>query len=237
MELGVFCTHLHYVCKSCLRLHLHCNAQAVQGPKGLLCLSSAGCQGIIEAEEMCESIFVQAIKQICINKHLEANRIAEARQASRTAVEKLVRLVHEALMLECPNCQTAWSVEFDDCWALQCSECKMQTCAYCFDFGKEMHDHVPRCPKMKQWVEYLDPFLEEHALWPQNCPNLDPTMLWEFVRTKHLQRQVQDVFDEMDPTLRTAVFEATSLDLGALSVAPTMEKEKRKSEFIDLRDD
>eukprot|EP01134_Creolimax_fragrantissima_P008328 CFRG8328T1 len=67
---------------------------------------------------------------------------------SESVVERHVRHISEEIInLKCPNptCHMVF-VDFDGCFALTCSRCKIGFCAFCLkDFGVDAHAHVPNC--------------------------------------------------------------------------------------------
>jgi hypothetical protein len=75
----------------------------------------------------------------------ELQRLATGHEAA--VLQHRKRIVDDILTLKCPRqvCKRAF-IDFTNCFALTCSQCKCAFCAYCLeDCGKDAHGHVANC--------------------------------------------------------------------------------------------
>ncbi|EEH55031.1 uncharacterized protein MICPUCDRAFT_68871 [Micromonas pusilla CCMP1545] len=78
---------------------------------------------------------------------LERQRAGNAAEASERLRGAREHVVEKILTLSCPRCTQAF-VDFEGCFALNCSRCRAAFCAYCLaDCGKDAHAHVGSCPE------------------------------------------------------------------------------------------
>lgn len=84
----------------------------------------------------------------------------------RRAETVRLEIVEKILTLRCPKpgCGKAF-LDFDGCFALSCSLCSIQFCAWCVDhYGVEIHHHVATCDKASKrgYFHSRDTFEEHH---------------------------------------------------------------------------
>jgi len=86
--------------------------------------------------------------QVHANIAEENARIARMNEQERKVHDSRKHITEEILTLKCPreNCRQAF-LDFDGCYALNCSKCNCGFCAYCLkDCGRDAHAHVANCP-------------------------------------------------------------------------------------------
>jgi hypothetical protein len=106
--------------------------------------------------------------QVC-RREQERNRKAmiEMREATKSSVQKhRLTIAETVLTLCCPRCKAPF-IDFEGCFAVRCSACTCNFCAWCLlDCGDDAHAHVKRCPKSLVPGGYygqLKQFNEVHA--------------------------------------------------------------------------
>eukprot|EP00227_Mantoniella_beaufortii_P011902 CAMPEP_0197585290 /NCGR_PEP_ID=MMETSP1326-20131121/7628_1 /TAXON_ID=1155430 /ORGANISM="Genus nov. species nov., Strain RCC2288" /LENGTH=297 /DNA_ID=CAMNT_0043149767 /DNA_START=318 /DNA_END=1208 /DNA_ORIENTATION=- len=81
--------------------------------------------------------------------NLERERAAAGAEAGEKLRSAKEHVIEGILTLCCPRCKQAF-VDFDGCFALNCSRCSAAFCAYCLaDCGRDAHQHVGTCPEGK----------------------------------------------------------------------------------------
>jgi hypothetical protein len=77
----------------------------------------------------------------------ENARLAQLDEQERKIHTHHTHIVDQLLTLHCPRtmCNAAF-LDFEGCFALQCSQCKCGFCALCLkDCGRDAHAHLPLC--------------------------------------------------------------------------------------------
>lgn len=183
------CDQEHVMCWSCIRDHAK-HAQSIDAlPRakldGLLRCPVPDCESTFELQE----VAVQASKA---NDHyrddsnkafeslLKLKESADIKRALSPAikaegdrvraemmqgdVEKICReITEDILTLRCPKCRQAF-FDFEGCFALSCSRCRVNFCAWCITHQSEydVHTHVARCGEGNGNVFYSRAVFENH---------------------------------------------------------------------------
>lgn len=78
----------------------------------------------------------------------EFHRIQKIQNLDERQAENLrLEIINEILTLHCPQCKMPF-LDFMGCFALQCSSCKIEFCAWCIEHNAlDVHSHVVTCPE------------------------------------------------------------------------------------------
>lgn len=118
-------------------------------------------------EKVAEALDVQKRKM-----QAEFDRINQIQDAKEREAERFrVKVVDEILTLRCPNkdCRMAF-FEFEGCFAVHCSSCNCNFCAWCLEYWVkgDAHGHVARCDKSLRRGELFghgDHFKQSQTNW------------------------------------------------------------------------
>jgi serine/threonine protein kinase len=153
----------HFLCDGCLtelmeqRL-LSDDPKSITEEGHVPCPSSLG--GVISCDDL-QGVVADAALLVKWNEKRSKNKFDQAQLKARTRIRELeeeielgpvrrhVNTIANSILTDaCPRCRTAF-VDFDGCFALQCSnrKCSCRFCAWCLkDCGKDAHKHVKSCP-------------------------------------------------------------------------------------------
>eukprot|EP00740_Mantoniella_antarctica_P004743 CAMPEP_0181356476 /NCGR_PEP_ID=MMETSP1106-20121128/4444_1 /TAXON_ID=81844 /ORGANISM="Mantoniella antarctica, Strain SL-175" /LENGTH=327 /DNA_ID=CAMNT_0023469267 /DNA_START=155 /DNA_END=1135 /DNA_ORIENTATION=+ len=94
-----------------------------------------------------EEMAAEMRKEMEARVNLERQRAASGAEASEKLRSAKEHIIEGILTLCCPRCKQAF-LDFDGCFALNCSRCSAGFCAYCLaDCGRDAHQHVGTCPE------------------------------------------------------------------------------------------
>jgi hypothetical protein len=143
-------------------------------------------QGMSEELEQQFDIRVQqrvdALRNELEKAHLVPNSIDERVKRAE------IHVIEEILTVKCPRCSQAF-VDFDGCFALQCSRCAAGICGWCMaDCGADSHAHVVDCPA-NRYRHQRDPFFGNFKYFEQARMR------------ERLKRLDEFLYEELEPEL------------------------------------
>lgn len=227
----------HFVCKECLDVHVRSSAEAPRYEHG----GRVHCPAYPRYCNSCafdDSQLASSLPPATFNLYL-ASRVAvlERRKAEELEHEMMERLaaethrltvlseserkrhiarnhiVEEILTLKCPRCGQAF-VDFEGCFALNCSRCSCGFCAWCGadSGGKDAHAHVRQCSSRPRDADLLFGTAEQ----------------FRAAQDKRKRRLLSTYLDTLEDEIRADILQDLRYELQGLTdfpIAPVKSKE------------
>ncbi|CAM9176227.1 unnamed protein product, partial [Phaeothamnion confervicola] len=160
----------HFLCSACLSAYVVAKSnpegvEALSASAGALSCPGEGCGAAAWAAQQLlrclalrpaafaayEAARYGGVEQRTV-RHLEERFEAQLKRAQeellqRGAKVQAAHVVENILTLKCPACGQAF-VDFDGCFAIRCSRCSTDVCAYCpYNCRRDAHGRVHACPQ------------------------------------------------------------------------------------------
>jgi hypothetical protein len=185
----------HFMCSGCLDSYLKIKLEqtgrnALVAGKGKVCCPMCSAQIVGFAKHLSDELLAQYLDaftqgmseeleqqfDIRVQQRVDAlrNELENRYLAPNCIIDERVRraeihVIEEILTVKCPRCSQAF-VDFDGCFALQCSRCAAGICGWCMaDCGADSHTHVMAgCPANRyQLQSILNPFFDNFKHFEQ----------------------------------------------------------------------